>query len=183
MQISKLLNQVVGSLLLFECLCVNYVVAQDLSTFKNISPRELFERSWQSESRTEKVIIRSYLAKHYPNTAEGLFVKAWVYGYEDNPVNELKTYKECMEKYPDFLAAFINYAFSTDSTNEKIDYYNYVISKNPTFGSSTIRNLYLAYEEASKADSVLNSLEESLGIPNYFIFDFVRGIKYQSSMT
>src|SRR2546430_16457984 len=93
------------AVLVVTALAVN---AQDPSTFDGTPKEQLVERSWTSTSETEKGIIRSYLARKYPNAAEGSFSKAWLAGYEGRREESVKLYRDCLAQYPDFLPRLYN---------------------------------------------------------------------------
>jgi WD40 repeat protein/outer membrane protein OmpA-like peptidoglycan-associated protein len=157
--------------------------AQDISTFDAISREELFTTSRDSSSQTEKVIIRSYLAKKYPQTAEGLTSKAWLADYEGRSEESLALYKECVAQYPDFLAALNNLAVQLKG-KEKIEVFKRMMQRDPSFlNYAAIRGTYFTYVDGLKdkpaGDAFLAEWEQKL--PGNYIFDFIRGVYAQEN--
>lgn len=80
----------------------------DFSIYGTKDPIQLLQKSIDSESKAEKVRIRSYLAAKLPQTAEGLFSRAWINTYEGKMEESKRLYMECVQRYPQFAVCLNN---------------------------------------------------------------------------
>ena len=89
-----------GTLLLFVSLLF-VVLPTQAANYSTMKPYDLAMKSWNSPSYSEKVEIRYYLAKNYPNTPSGLFARAWMTAYNDKSAEAARLYQQCIQKYPE----------------------------------------------------------------------------------
>jgi len=164
----------------FLTLCVPALSAQDLSQYQAQDPNTLFEKSWASPSVAEKVAIRTYLLRNFPDTEFGCISKAWLSDYEiDGQGREL--YRACADRYPDSLPALWNLSGDLPS-KEKLPVLERILAMDPSFQEyGAIRQAYFVYlddlKDAPSARAFLAQWEQRL--PGVFIFDFIHGLEAQ----
>lgn len=80
----------------------------DFSDYPTQDPAKLFRLAWDSDSPTEKLRIRSWLAAQHADKPEGLFSRAWLAGADQDKGQEQRLYQECVGRYPKFAPCLIN---------------------------------------------------------------------------
>jgi WD40 repeat protein len=166
-----------GSLLSVLLLLAGVAKAQDVASFDSIPREQLLATSIDTTSPTERVTIRSYLARKYPQTTEGIFSKAWIEDYEGRSEEAIKLYRQCIAQEPNMLVAYFNLAALLKG-KEIIEPYAAILSKDPSFRNyDAIYFTYYTYRndlnDTPAADAFLERWEKQL--PGLYLFDFIRG--------
>lgn len=128
----------------------------NFSIYGTQEPRKLMQISIDSESRAEKLRIRSFLAKKYSGSMEGLAAQAWIAGYEGRKDEQKRLYLECANRYPMFSLCQNNIVADAND----LDLMRKYVDAHPTdFDYSAIRTLFLALGEAGKVQEQKAFLE------------------------
>src|ERR1019366_5839226 len=72
------------------------------NTMSNPDAKDLFERSWQSPSETEKAILRAQITGAAPQSIYGIFSSAWLNEPDGKNEASIALYRECLAKDPTF---------------------------------------------------------------------------------
>lgn len=149
---------------------------QDLATYERLEPQALFEQSWRSTSQSEKVAIRTFLAKKHPGTPAGILARAWLANHEGREDEAIKLYRECVTQHPDYLYALNNLGASLKG-QERIEIYERILRKEPSFFNFiALRVIYYFYldelKDPARAAAFLAEWERRL--PGAYVFDRIR---------
>jgi tetratricopeptide (TPR) repeat protein len=150
---------------------------------KNDQPtaaNRLFMKSWSNPSNVQRTQIRADLAANYPETAEGLFSKAWLVGKNGDDESKNRYYRECLDKYPDFMPAMWNYNFSLNDAESRAMREKMMRVDPAFFHGTVVRQLYDLESDNSIAAvaAFIAQWENTLG-PDHYVFDFIRALNYQ----
>ena len=80
----------------------------DFSDYPSSDPAKLFQIAFDSDSVSEKLRIRSWLAAKHADSPEGTFARAWMASYEGDNKTSQVLYQECMRRYPKFAGCLVN---------------------------------------------------------------------------
>ena len=122
----------------------------DFSIYASKDPRQLAQKSIDSESGAEKVRIRSFLAARYPQTAEGLFSRAWIAGYEGKAADSQRLYQECVDQYPKFAVCLNN--VMDDSADDLVPIERLMALDAAYNDYGAVRSMYTALGNAARAE-------------------------------
>ena len=104
----------------------------DARAMSNPDAKDLFERSWQSPSETEKAILRAQITGAAPQSIYGIFSSAWLNEPDGKNEASIALYRECLAKDPTFLGCAYNLAGLSDD-NASIALYKSICEKLPSF--------------------------------------------------
>ncbi|MBD1544864.1 OmpA family protein [Roseibium aggregatum] len=161
--------------------------AQLVKRFQGKTLQQMVDISVNTPSRSEKVQIRSYLAKNFPNEPEGLFAQAWISDNNGAPAEDvIRLYERAVEAKPDFVSAMINLANAYTNAKRFDDsyaLYEKAIKLDPV-DPDVVRNTYFLFKnnfkDEERANRFLKEAEQTVRTAPY-VFDFVRGIAQQSA--
>ncbi len=153
------------------------------SEYSSMGKRQLLEYSFTSPSASEKQMIRAYLAKTYPESAEGYFGKAYL-EFRTGGDKEKIYYSKSYALDPTLEATVYNMTtgeYDKETAQKYIPIVTNILNRNPSFTNySLIRTLYFNIIEGVLKDHVLaekhlHGWEQKLG-SDIYIFDFIRGL-------
>ena len=151
-------------------------------TAKHQVPEEhrLFSESWSNPSSVRRYQIRAELATNYPNAAPGLFSRASLADKNGERQAAAKLYRECIEKYPEFMPTLWNYSFFLKGDDQRA-LREKMMGIDPHFYHGTVVRLLYDLEEESSVEAVerfISRWEDRLGADHY-VFNFIRGLNQQ----
>ena len=140
----------------------------------DLSAKQLFKRIHDTSSLAARLIYRSYLAKKFPVTVEGLYARYWL---ESDGAKKITLLRAAVAKDPTFLYAWVRLGIEAKGA-EKIPFYAEVLQRDPMHQNGiALRNTYSAYlydlNDKTKAEAFLTEWEQKL--PGKWIFSFLRG--------
>lgn len=187
---SFLRNKHVGKIKTFVLLMFVMAISTGCSFHKNESVYtkqgvdELLLQSHITPSKAEKIQIRAYLAKRFPNTIGGMYSKAYL-AYENGQRDlELQYLKEMMAQYPNDPNA-LHYQSFEGGFDEKLAIVERGMAVDPTFLNYNfiinLADIYTNKPDASRNQEVfalIDGYEEKYG-EDIYVFDFARGLIHQ----
>ena len=163
----------------------------DFSDYQTTDPVKLFRLAWESDSPSEKLRIRSWLAAQFADKPEGLFARAWLAGNDKDGATERKLYQECVSRYPKFVPCLINGANSEMNAGSAGS--GGVVSEallaispaelNPDTNASAFRNgyFYLINTKKDRAAAAAHLARFRAQYPQAWSLDFVEGLGVESA--
>ncbi|MCC5854809.1 MAG: OmpA family protein [Idiomarina sp.] len=79
-----------------------------LASYENASAQELYQRSLDTPSAIERVIIRRYLVENHSGSVEAVFAAGWLANHEDREDEAVRRYREVIERAPALSDASFN---------------------------------------------------------------------------
>ena len=160
----------------------------DYADLKDRDPNELLADHLDGGnlSTAERLYVRTFLARHHPATASGIFARAWLYDYSGDFEGAWALYRHCIDKDPSLSACHQNEISSLtkalkDAPPEKLDEalvkaWEAMLAAIPdatVVSPGVFRTVYANLKDRDKAAAILKV--EAQRHPDHFVFDMVLG--------
>lgn len=168
-------------------LAINCLLAISTNEMSKYTKEELLEKSFNSPSANIKVSIRSYLAKKYTQSKEGLFSRAYLADYNGDNNLSAKLYGQCDSvycKYNDFVSnvnkenVYVKIKEFDKLLKDNAEFINYELIRVGYF--NVLDNIEDKKERRRLKKEYLTKWEKELG-EELYIFDFIRGIDEENT--
>lgn len=170
------------ALLAATLLVLGLSAATALADYGSMSPRALIERSIVTPSAAERAQIRGHLARHHPESGEGLAARAWLAKQSGAHEEGMRLYRQATERAPDLWLAWFNLAVDvrdfTGDGQEALRLLERALAAEPSEGY-IVRALYFHYleelEDRAAADRFLAEQRSRLG-SDFWAFPMIEAL-------
>lgn len=150
--------------------------------YGSMSPRALIERSITSPSAAERAQIRGHLARHHPDSGEGLTALAWLAKQNGEHEEGMRLYRQATERAPDLWLAWFNLAMDvrdfTGDGRESLRLLEQALAAAPSQGY-IVRAIYFHHieelEDREAADRFLAEQRARLG-SDFWAFPMIEAL-------
>ena len=127
--------------------------AGQIALFAQEDPKEVFEKSWNTESDSERVQLREMIEETYPGTEYGLFCKGWLMIQKDEYRPSLEYLDKAISMNDKFWQAYhirANVHGMLGDKGKAIEDLSSVISLNPSYADAYYVRGAIYYYEGDK---------------------------------
>lgn len=124
-------------------------------SFSGRTKEEIHQRSLDTVSPSERARARIYLARTYPDSAEGMAAQAFLANRAGDKIKAIKLYEDCLDAYPQFYLCFSNHSALIEHNADKAmvaaQRARFAALGDARFKGFALKNLLIVLNENDKA--------------------------------